>query len=98
MAKYRIMYWKHIPQSFTVEGDGRTIKKQLSAKNSKQDRRLRNGGGINLHDRIMQSNTNAENGSNATALPKKLQKRFFRNWKLSSPKLKFPSGTMRNGT
>jgi hypothetical protein len=30
MAKYRIIYWKHIPQSFTVEGDGRTIKKQLS--------------------------------------------------------------------
>lgn len=26
------MYWKHIPQSFTVEGDGRTIKKQLSQK------------------------------------------------------------------
>jgi hypothetical protein len=24
------MYWKHIPQSFTVEGVGRTIKKQLS--------------------------------------------------------------------
>ena len=32
MAKYRIMYWKNIPQSFTVEGDGRTIKKQLSDK------------------------------------------------------------------
>ena len=32
MAKYRILYWKHIPQSFTVEGDGRTIKKQLSEK------------------------------------------------------------------
>ena len=32
MAKYRIMYWKHIPQSITVEGDGRTIKKQLSDK------------------------------------------------------------------
>lgn len=32
MAKYRIMYWKHIPQSFTVEGGGRTIKKQLSEK------------------------------------------------------------------
>jgi len=32
MAKYRIMYWRHIPQSFTVEGDGRTIKKQLSQK------------------------------------------------------------------
>ncbi len=32
MAKYRIMYWKHIPQSFTVEGDGRTLKKQLSEK------------------------------------------------------------------
>jgi metal-dependent amidase/aminoacylase/carboxypeptidase family protein len=26
------MYWKHIPQSFTVEGEGRTIKKQLSQK------------------------------------------------------------------
>jgi hypothetical protein len=32
MARYRIMYWKHIPQSFTVEGDGRTLKKQLSQK------------------------------------------------------------------
>jgi hypothetical protein len=32
MAKYRIMYWKHIPSSITVEGDGRTIKKQLSQK------------------------------------------------------------------
>jgi len=32
MARYRIMYWKHIPQSFAVEGDGRTIKKQLSKK------------------------------------------------------------------
>jgi hypothetical protein len=32
MAKYRIMYWKHIPQSITVEGDGRTIKRQLSQK------------------------------------------------------------------
>ena len=32
MAKYRIMYWKHIPQSFTVEGNGRTVKKQLSEK------------------------------------------------------------------
>ena len=32
MARYRIMYWKHIPQSFIVEGDGRTVKKQLSQK------------------------------------------------------------------
>ena len=32
MTRYRIMYWKHIPQSFTVEGDGRTIKKELSQK------------------------------------------------------------------
>ena len=32
MAKYRITYWKHIPQSFTVESEGRTIKKQLSQK------------------------------------------------------------------
>jgi hypothetical protein len=30
MARYRIMYWKHIPQSFIVEGDGYTVKKQLS--------------------------------------------------------------------
>ena len=30
MTRYRIMYWKHIPQSFTVEGDGRTIRKELS--------------------------------------------------------------------
>ena len=32
MAKYRVMYWKDIPQSFTVEGDGRTVKKELSQK------------------------------------------------------------------
>ena len=32
MARYRIMYWKHIPQSFIVEGDGRKIKKELSQK------------------------------------------------------------------
>ena len=32
MARYRIFYWKHIPSSFTVEGDGRTVKKQLSQK------------------------------------------------------------------
>jgi Virulence factor len=30
MARYRIMYWKHIPQSFIVEGNGQTVKKQLS--------------------------------------------------------------------
>jgi metal-dependent amidase/aminoacylase/carboxypeptidase family protein len=32
MAKYRVMYWRDMPQSFTVEGDGRTIKKELSQK------------------------------------------------------------------
>ena len=32
MAKYRIFYWKHIPSSLVVEGDGRTVKKQLSQK------------------------------------------------------------------
>jgi len=32
MARYRIIYWKHIPQSFIVEGDGQTVKKQLSQK------------------------------------------------------------------
>jgi metal-dependent amidase/aminoacylase/carboxypeptidase family protein len=32
MARYRIIYWKHIPQSLSVEGDGRTLKKQLSQK------------------------------------------------------------------
>ena len=32
MARYRIMYWKNIPQSFTVEGDGRTVRRQLSQK------------------------------------------------------------------
>ena len=32
MARYRITYWKHIPQSFIVEGDGSTVKKQLSQK------------------------------------------------------------------
>ena len=32
MARYRIFYWKHIPSSITVEGEGRTIKRQLSQK------------------------------------------------------------------
>ena len=32
MTRYRIFYWKHIPSSITVEGEGRTIKKQLSQK------------------------------------------------------------------
>jgi hypothetical protein len=32
MTKYRVTYWKDIPQSFIVEGDGRTIKKELSEK------------------------------------------------------------------
>jgi metal-dependent amidase/aminoacylase/carboxypeptidase family protein len=32
MARYRIIYWKHIPQSLSVEGAGRTLKKQLSQK------------------------------------------------------------------
>lgn len=32
MARYRIFYWKHIPSAIQVEGDGRTIKKQLSQK------------------------------------------------------------------
>jgi metal-dependent amidase/aminoacylase/carboxypeptidase family protein len=26
------MYWRDIPQSFTVEGEGRTVKKELSQK------------------------------------------------------------------
>jgi len=30
MAKYRIFYWKHIPSSSVVQGDGKTVKKQLS--------------------------------------------------------------------
>ncbi len=30
MAKYRIFYWKHIPSSIVVQGDGKTVKKQLS--------------------------------------------------------------------
>ncbi|KAA0279632.1 MAG: virulence factor [Anaerolineales bacterium] len=32
MAKYQVMYWRDIPQSFTVEADGRKIKKELSQK------------------------------------------------------------------
>jgi metal-dependent amidase/aminoacylase/carboxypeptidase family protein len=32
MTRYRIFYWKHIPSSIVVEGDGRQIKKQLSQK------------------------------------------------------------------
>ena len=30
MTKYRIFYWKHIPSSIVVQGDGKIIKKQLS--------------------------------------------------------------------
>jgi metal-dependent amidase/aminoacylase/carboxypeptidase family protein len=32
MARYRVTYWKEIPTSVVVEGDGRTVKKQLSQK------------------------------------------------------------------
>ena len=32
MARYRITYWKDIPQSFIVEEDGQTVKKELSQK------------------------------------------------------------------
>jgi metal-dependent amidase/aminoacylase/carboxypeptidase family protein len=32
MARYRIFYWRHIPSSITVEGNGRTIKRPLSQK------------------------------------------------------------------
>jgi hypothetical protein len=32
MTRYRIFYWKHIPSSIVVEGDGQQIKKQLSKK------------------------------------------------------------------
>ena len=32
MARYRIFYWKHIPSSIAVEGEGRTVKRQLSQK------------------------------------------------------------------
>ena len=32
MAKYRVMYWRDMPQSFTVEADGQTVKKELSQK------------------------------------------------------------------
>jgi hypothetical protein len=32
MAKYCIYYWKHIPSSITVEGNGQTVKRQLSQK------------------------------------------------------------------
>ena len=32
MTRYRVFYWKEIPASIVVEGDGQTIKKQLSQK------------------------------------------------------------------
>ena len=32
MSRYRVTYWKEIPTAFVVEGDGRTVKKQLSQK------------------------------------------------------------------
>ena len=32
MTRYRVFYWKEIPSSIVVEGDGQTIKKQLSQK------------------------------------------------------------------
>ncbi len=33
MTKYRVTYWREIPQSFTVEGDdGKVVKKELSQK------------------------------------------------------------------
>jgi hypothetical protein len=30
MTKYRIFYWKHIPTSIVVQGEEKTVKKQLS--------------------------------------------------------------------
>ena len=32
MTRYRVTYWKNIPQSFIVEDEGRTLRKQLSQK------------------------------------------------------------------
>ena len=89
MAKYRIIYWKHIPQSFTVEGDGRTVKKQLSQKIQNKIDAYAMAEATDFHIGLRERNTNAETGSNAKAHPRKLRKRFFPNWRLSSPKLKF---------
>jgi hypothetical protein len=30
MARYRVIYWKHIPSMVQVEGDGRIVRAQLS--------------------------------------------------------------------
>ncbi len=92
MAKYRIMYWKHIPQSFTVEGDGRTVKKQLSQKiQDKIDAYAMAVGATSTSDYAKEYKRGE--WTSAKALPKKLRTRFFLNWKLSFPKLKFPVGT-----
>jgi hypothetical protein len=29
LSRYRVMYWKDIPQSFTVEGEGRRVRKEM---------------------------------------------------------------------
>ena len=29
MSRYRVMYWNEIPQSFTVEGEGRRVRKEM---------------------------------------------------------------------
>jgi hypothetical protein len=90
MARYRIMYWKHIPQSFTVEGQGRTIKRQLSQKvQDKIDACAMMEGLTSTSDYAR--NTNAGIGSNATVLLKKLRMRFLPNWKLIPQTLRFPN-------
>ncbi len=82
MAKYRIFYWKHIPSSITVEGDGRTVKKQLSQKIQNAIDAYAMAEGL-TGTTNMRRNTNADRGSNAKVLPKKLPMRFSLNWKLS---------------
>ena len=67
MAKYRIIYWKHIPQSFTVEGDGRTVKKQLSQKI--QDKTVYIypfEGSVEIADRVLKTHQGGVLGSGDT--------------------------------
>jgi ferredoxin len=90
MAKYRVMYWKDIPQSFTVEGDGQTIKKELSQKvQNKIDAYAMALGATSTTDYAKQYKRGS--GSSAKARPKKSPRRCWQSWKRKRRKLKFPN-------
>ncbi len=94
MARYRIFYWKHIPSSITVEGDGRTVKKQLSQKIQNAIDAYAMAEGINLHRQTMPPSTNAAIGSNVKAPLKRWQRALVSELETEFAKIDIPR---RNG-